>query len=94
MSTENKIHSFTSTSILQKLQSWIIAPLPESFVIEAVHPFGRTPVIATLGDKTWSTSLWTEKSGITMIAVPKKVRGSLEVGDEVTISFAYDYERF
>ncbi|WP_295418275.1 DUF1905 domain-containing protein [Sulfurovum sp.] len=85
-------HTFTST--LTKLQAWTIAPLPKSFVIEAVQPFGRTPVIATLNGKEWKTSLWTERSGETMIAVPKKVRGKLEEGDEVEISFVYDYERF
>jgi len=65
MSTENKIHTFNS--ILTKLQAWTIAPLPKDFMIEAVHPFGRTPVIATLNDKEWKTSLWTEKSAETMI---------------------------
>jgi hypothetical protein len=92
MSTENTTHIFTS--ILRKLQTWTIAPLPKSFIIEAVQSFGRTPVIATLNGKEWATSLWTEKSGETMIAVPKKVRGKLEEGDEVEISFIYDYERF
>ena len=29
-----------------------------------------------------------------MIALPKKIRGSFEVGDEVEISFVYDYDRF
>ena len=92
MSTENKTHTFTT--ILQKLQSWTIARLPKKFVIEAVHPFGRTPVVATLNGKSWTTSLWTEKSGETMIAVPKKVRGKFEAGDEVEISFVFDYDRF
>ena len=92
MSTKNQTHTFTST--LQKLQSWTIAPLPKDFIIEAVHPFGRTPVIATINGRSWNTSLWTEKSGDTMIALPKKVRAKLEAGDEVEISFVYDYERF
>jgi len=92
MSTENKIHTFTST--LQKFQSWTIAPLPKSFKIEAVQPFGRTPVVATINGKSWNTSLWTEKTGDTLIALPKKVRAKLEAGDEVKISFVYDYERF
>lgn len=89
---EGEIYTFNST--LTKLQAWTIAALPKNFVIEAVHPFGRTPVIAWIDDKEWATSLWTEKSGETMIAVPKKVRGKLEAGDDVNISFRYDYERF
>ncbi len=92
MNSENKSHTFTS--ILTRLQSWHIAPLPKSMIIEAVQPFGRTPVVATLNGKEWQTSLWTEKSVETMIAVPKKVRGKLEEGDEVEITFEFDYERF
>jgi hypothetical protein len=88
----SKSHSFTS--VIQKLSSWYIAPLPDHFEIEAVQAFGRTPVIATLEGKTWSTSLWTEKSGQTMIAIPKKVRGSYGEGDLVEISFEFDYDRF
>ena len=60
MSTENKTHTFAI--ILQKLQSWRIAPLVKDFVIEA--------------------------------AVPKKVRGKFETGDELEISFVFDYDRF
>jgi hypothetical protein len=85
---------YTFSTVLTKLQTWTIAPLPLHFVIEAVHPFGRTPVIATLDGKEWSTSLWTEKSGKTLIAIPKKVRGLSTEGDKVEISFIYDYERF
>jgi hypothetical protein len=29
-----------------------------------------------------------------MIAVPKKVRGKFKAGDEVEISFVFDYDRF
>jgi len=86
--------TITFTSTLIKLQSWTITPLPKHFIVEAVHPFGRTPVIAVLNAKEWNTSLWTDKVGDTMIAIPKKVRGKLEVGDEVEISFRYDYGRF
>jgi len=89
-----KVDTYTFTSILTRLQTWYIAPLPKSMVIEAVQPFGRTPVMATLNGKEWQTSLWTEKSGETMIAVPKKVRGKLEEGDEVEIAFVFDYDRF
>ena len=85
---------YTFTSVLQKLSSWTIAPLPEELEIEAVSAFGRTPVIAKLCESSWSTSLWTEKSGKTMIAIPKKVRGGLVEGDVVEISFEFDYDRF
>jgi len=85
---------YTFKTSLVKLQSWIIAPLPKNIKIQAVHAFGRTPVLATMNEKTWKTSLWTEKSGETMIAVPKKVRGFLGEGDVVEITFEFDYDRF
>jgi len=88
------VERHTFSSILIKFQSWTLATLPSRFEIEAVQSFGRTPVIAMFNDKEWSTSLWTLKSGETMIAVPKKVRGELVEGDEVEISFVYDYDRF
>jgi len=85
---------YTFTTILHKLESWVVAPLPDGFEIEAVHPFGRTPVIATLGETSWKTSLWTDKEGGTMLPLPKKIRGKLREGDEVTLTFVYDEERF
>jgi len=85
---------YTFKSTLIKLQSWFIAALPKSIKIEGVHAFGRTPIIATVNNKTWKTSIWTQKDGTTMIAVPKKVRGLLHEGDEVVIKFEFDYDRF
>ena len=86
--------SYSFTAVLQKLGSWTVAPLPQSIEIEAVSSFGRTPVTAEIDSKTWSTSLWTDKKGKTMIALPKKVRGVLIEGDLVEISFEFDYDRF
>jgi len=86
-------HAYTFSTILYKLESWVVAPLPDGFEIEAVHPFGRTPVIATLGETSWKTSLWTDKEGATMLPLPKKIRAKLREGDEVTLSFIYDEER-
>lgn len=86
--------SYTFKSTLIKLQSWYIAPLPNNIDIEAVHCFGRTPVIAKVNNKTWNTSIWTQKDGITMIAIPKKVRDKLIEGEEIEIHFEFDYDRF
>jgi len=86
--------SYTFSSRLEKLASWTVAPLPDSIPIEAVSSFGRTPVIASVEGREWSTSLWTDKSGKTMIALPKKVRGYLMPGDTVEIIFRFDYDRF
>ena len=89
---QKQAHTFTA--VLYKLESWVVAPLPSDSDIEAVHSFGRTPVIAMLGEKSWKTSLWTDKEGATMLPLPKKIRGNLCEGDEVTLTFVYDHERF
>lgn len=86
--------SYSFSTILMKLSTWTVAPLPPEIEIQAVSAFGRTPVIATINSKVWSTSLWTDKEGKTMIAVPKGVRGSLVEGDVAEISFEFDYDRF
>jgi hypothetical protein len=85
---------YTFKTTLIQPQDWVFAPLPADIIIEAVHPFGRTPVKATIDNKSWDTSIWTEKDGKSMIAVPKKIRGNLSKGDEVEITFLFDYERF
>ncbi len=86
--------SYTFKTTLLKAQTWVFAPLPTDIKIEAIHAFGRTPIIATFYGKTWSTSIWTEKTGRSMIAIPKKIRKPYDEGDEVEISFSFDYDRF
>lgn len=86
--------SYTFKTILIKAQTWVFAPLPDHIKIEAVHAFGRTPIIATFNNKTWSTSIWTEKSARSMISIPKKIRGLYMEGDEIELTFIFDYDRF
>lgn len=73
--------------------AWTFAKLPKSLDFEATEAFGRTPVIATFEGREWKTSLWREKSGDTLIALPKKIRNAKEEGDEVTITFVIDTDR-
>ena len=49
------------------------------------HQWGRTPVTATVEGHTWKTSVWREKSGRVLLAVPKKVRGAKGHGDRVAL---------
>ena len=86
--------SYTFSAILINLSSWRVAPLPDHIEIEAVREFGRTPVAAKCCDKTWKTSLWTDRDGKTMLPIPKKIRGKLDEGDAVEVCFEFDYERF
>jgi hypothetical protein len=38
---------------------------------------------------TWSTSVWREKSGRTLLPVPKHVRGTKGHGDTVRVRIAF-----
>ena len=64
---------------------WTFAPVPESCAPPVTAGWGRTPVIARLGDRSWETSVWREESGRTLLPLPKKIRGALEAGDEVEL---------
>lgn len=68
---------------------WHFAPVPEEFAPRVTHGWGRTPVTATVDGITWSTSVWRGRNGETLLAVPKKVRGTKGDGDEVRVSLAF-----
>ncbi len=86
--------SYRFSTPLVSLSSWRVAPLPEYIELEAVREFGRTPVVAECCGKKWATSLWTDKTGKTMLPIPKKIRGRLDAGDVVEVYFEFDYKRF
>jgi hypothetical protein len=69
---------------------WHFVPVPEEAAPRVTHPWGRTPVRATVEGITWETSVWREKSGRTLLAVPKRVRGQKKDGDVVTVRIAFD----
>jgi hypothetical protein len=46
-------------------------------------------VLATVDGRSWSTSVWREKSGRTLLPVPKAVRGAKGHGDEVTVQLEF-----
>ncbi|CAM2010610.1 DUF1905 domain-containing protein [Acanthopleuribacter pedis] len=65
---------------------WTFAPVPDSHSPPVTHGWGRTPVTATVDGKSWETSVWRDKSGQTLLPVPKKIRGNKGDGDRVTVS--------
>lgn len=68
---------------------WHFAPVPKAYAPPVTHGWGRTPVRATVDGHTWDTSVWWDtKSGKTLLAVPKKVRGGKGDGDIVHVSLA------
>lgn len=64
---------------------WHFARVPEAHAPRATHPWGRTPVDATVDGRAWRTSVWRGKDGRTLLAVPKRIRGDKGHGDKVTV---------
>ena len=69
---------------------WVFAPVPEEHAPPVTHAWGRTPVRATVDGVSWDTSVWRGKSGETLLAVPKRVRGSKGHGDAVRVTIEFD----
>ena len=63
--------------------------VPEEIAPRATHAWGRTPVRATVDGVSWETSVWRGRSGRTLLAVPKRVRGSKGHGDRVRVRIAF-----
>lgn len=68
---------------------WHFAPVPEKHAPLATHAWGRTPVVAVVDGHEWKTSVWREKSGRTLLAVPKRVRGTKTDGDTVAVELRF-----
>jgi hypothetical protein len=68
---------------------WVFAPVPKAYAPRVTHGWGRTPARATVDGVTWETSVWRGKNGETLLAVPKRVRGSKGDGDEVRVAIAF-----
>jgi hypothetical protein len=68
---------------------WLFAVVPPEHAPARVLGWGRTPVRATVDGRPWETSVWREKSGRTLLAVPKKIRGAKDDLDEVRVSLSY-----
>ena len=68
---------------------WTFAPIPDKHApSEATHPWGRTPVVASVDGREWKTSVWKGKDGRTLLAVPVKLRPGKGDGDKVTVRLA------
>lgn len=71
---------------------WVFAPVPDEHAPGVTVGWGRTPVQATVDGTTWDTSVWREKSGRTILAVPRHVRGDKDHGDVVDVELRYGIE--
>ena len=80
---------FTATLVRYPgLGGWTFAPVPERFAPPVTHGWGRTPVRAVVDGQAWETSVWRDRSGKTLLPVPKRIRGGKEHGDTVTVELA------
>lgn len=68
---------------------WTFVTVPERFAPQVTHRWGRTPVQAEVDDHRWKTSVWREKTGRTLLAVPAKARGSKGHGDRVRVRLTF-----
>lgn len=81
--------TFTFTAVLFRIEGpggWTFAPVPPEVPLPAGHAWGRIPVTATVDGTTWDTSVWREKTGRVLLAVPAKVRGGKGPGDAVVVA--------
>ncbi len=69
---------------------WTFVAVPQRLTPPVTHGWGRTPVHAVVDGQAWDTSVWRDtKSGRTLLAVPKHVRGEKGDGDRVTVSLTF-----
>jgi hypothetical protein len=68
---------------------WHFVTVPEADAPSVAYAFGRTPVDAEVDGYAWKTSVWREKSGRTVMAVPKAARGGKGDGDEVRVRLRF-----
>jgi Domain of unknown function (DUF1905) len=68
---------------------WTFAPVPEKYAPPVTHGWGRTPVHATVDGHAWKTSVWRDKAGRTLLAIPKRVRGTKGHGDRVRVRLEF-----
>lgn len=69
---------------------WTFAPVPKRCAPSTKAAWGRTSVEASVDGRTWRTSVWREKSGRTLLPVPKSIRGLKEDGDRVTVVLRFN----
>lgn len=71
---------------------WVFAVVPPEHAPDVTVGWGRTPVRASVDGRAWDTSVWREKSGRTLLAVPKKIRGEKDHADSVDVTLEYSIE--
>ena len=68
---------------------WTFATVPPALAPSWTRGWGRTPVVATVDGRTWTTSVWRNAHGQVDLPVPRAVRGKKTEGDAVDVSLTY-----
>ena len=69
--------------------AWYFVRVPERLAPPVTHAWGRTPVRATVDGREWNTSVWRDRKGRTLLAVPAAVRGTKGHGDSVRVRLVF-----
>jgi uncharacterized protein DUF1905 len=87
-------HRVTFSAVLFRLPGkggWHFVPVPEGKAPSTRLGWGRSPVRAIVDGTAWDTSVWWDsKSERTLLAVPKKVRGTKGDGDRVKVTLEFE----
>lgn len=68
---------------------WTFVDVPDALAPDSAGPWGRIPIRATVDGQTWGTSLWRNKDGPTLLAIPKRIRGAKGAGDVVQVELSF-----
>jgi hypothetical protein len=68
---------------------WTFATVPEHLAPPVTEGWGRTPVVAAVDGREWRTSVWRERSGRTLLPVPKAIRRGKEHGETVRVRLRF-----
>lgn len=72
-----KTHAARFTATLWRYPGkggWVFADVPPRHAPPVLDRFGRTPVVAAIGDVEWQGSTWRNTDGRVLLAIPKSVR--------------------
>jgi hypothetical protein len=73
--------------------SWVFAPVPDEYAPDSAGSFGRVPVTAAVDGRTWSTSVWRDKTAGWLLPVPARIRAGKDHGDRVRVAISVDPAR-
>lgn len=68
---------------------WTFVTVPARCAPSATLAWGRTPVVADVDGHRWKTSVWRERSGRTVLPVPRSARRAKREGDQVRVRLEF-----